>query len=412
MKTFFKKHKSEIVKITLVFATWRIILFIIATLAPIFFEYKPTFPFYDVYLQTSGMPAWIYSFANFDGVHYITIAEKGYHAAANIQAFFPLYPIIISFLNALTITNMSVVLGLLISNISFLFLLYVWCFFIKDTISSTIAWRSLILLLIFPTSFYFGSMYTESVFFLFVIASFFSAHKKKWWLAGLFATLASATRIVGIFLVPALLFELLEQNNVFSSFQFRLIPTLQWKKVGTLIYKTLLQQWKNVSWIIVGSLGLVGYMIFLYKEFNDPLYFFHVQSEFGSGRQESIILFPQVVYRYIKIFLTVRPIDWKFYAYIQEFVMTLGTLTILILSFRKKYKIQTSWLIFSLLCFFLPTLTGNFSSMPRYILICFPLFLTIAHMTKKQWKYILFFLISLVLLILNTMLFIQGYWVA
>jgi len=163
--------------------------------------------------------------------------------------------------------------------------------------------------------------------------------------------------------------------------------------------------------IFLSAGGLLLYMIFLWIEFRDPLYFFHVQEEFGGGRSESLILLPQVLVRYIKIFVTVDWQNWKFFAYTQEFALSILALTTLIVGWIK--KLRPSYLVFSSLAFLLPTLTGTFSSMPRYILVCFPMFLVIAKWLEDKPKLrFAWYGISSILLILNTVLFIQGYWIA
>jgi hypothetical protein len=151
-------------------------------------------------------------------------------------------------------------------------------------------------------------------------------------------------------------------------------------------------------------------MFFLYLNFHDPLYFVHVQSEFGAGRQETIILYPQVVWRYIKILLTARPFDLRYFAYVQEFVAgTLGLVGLLV----AVRKVRPSYSVFALSAFLLPTLTGTFSSMSRYLLICFPLYFLLTFLVQKWPKLgIVWMAVSTLLLVINTVLFIQGYWVA
>jgi hypothetical protein len=160
-------------------------------------------------------------------------------------------------------------------------------------------------------------------------------------------------------------------------------------------------------------LGLLIYMYYLWINFADPFYFFTVQSQFGAGRQNQLILWPQAVWRYLKILATARPIDWKYYIYVQEFLFSLGALYYLIKAFFKKI-LSLAWVLFSLGAYFLPTLTGNFSSMPRYILLCWPIFFYLVKDFSNWHKLykVLYLTISLILLIINTMLFIQGYWVA
>ena len=76
-------------------------------------------------------------------------------------------------------------------------------------------------------------------------------------------------------------------------------------------------------------------------------------------------------------------------------------------------KIRWSYILFAGIAILLPTLTGTFSSMPRYILVAFPLYIGLALVTKSRpelrWTILS---ISGLLLVMNTLLFSQGYWVA
>ena len=68
----------------------------------------------------------------------------------------------------------------------------------------------LLVLTVFPTSFFFVSGYTESLFLLFVISCFLAVREKKWLLAGTMGCLATLTRFQGIFLTLPLLWEAFE----------------------------------------------------------------------------------------------------------------------------------------------------------------------------------------------------------
>lgn len=370
----------------LTFLFWRVALFLVYPLSKIFLPYQPSFagpnslPFYY-------LPAWVYSWANFDGVHYLTLAQKGYFGTALIQAFFPLYPLVIRFLE--TIQGNFLTSGLVISNLSFLLVLFLFKKLLR--LDGHDSFLAIILLLLFPTSFFFGALYNESLFMVLALASFILARKKHWWLVALTVSLASATRVVGIFLLPALLWEFC-QSEIASK-----------KKINSKI-------WLGLVIILLGSTGLLAFMFYLNQAFGDPLYFFHVQAEFGAGRQESLVFYPQVVWRAIKILLTARPFDFRYLIYIQEFLAGVGGVLLLIWGYR---KVRFSYLLFALPALLLSTLTGSFSSSPRYLLVCFPIFIIGAQLLKKnrilKWSWLI---LSGLLLLLNTALFLQGYWVA
>jgi Gpi18-like mannosyltransferase len=381
---------------------WRLALFGVAVVAPLLLAYQPSFPYATSLLPTYGLPQWLYSWANFDGVHYLTIAEKGYIGTGLVQAFFPTYPGLIGIFNWLF--HNSIISGLVVSHLGLLVLLPLWWSLVKLDFGDNRASLSSIAWLLFPTAFFLGATYGESLFISLVLAAFLAARGRHWIVAGVLAAVAGATRVVGVLLVPALMFELLLQEAEISK------VALSWRNFLTTMLTVLKRRKVELAWILLGVSGLVAYMIFLNDEYHDPLYFLHVQSEFGAGRQETIVLYPQVLWRYLKILVTYRPIDWKYFAFAQEAVA--GGLGLLGLLWSAK-SVRLSYVLFALGAFLVPTLTGTFSSMPRYILVCFPLFIWLAGILEtRHWLKWLYLLVSSLLLILNTLLFIQGYWVA
>ncbi len=380
--------KKEIVGIFALFLGWLMFLSVIVMVADRFLPYKPSFPYANEFFKY-GLPETVTKLANFDGVHYLTIAAKGYLETELIQAFFPLYPMLMSAINYLLANQ--VVSGLVISHLFALLSFYALYYLVKMDYGEKTAWVTVVIFACFACSFYLRSLYNESLFMTLLLSSFIAVRKKHYCLAGLLGGLASATRVVGIFIFPSLLlFVFLEDKKNFSAYL-------------------------KVS---LSVLGLLAYMIYLKWHFDDYFFFFHVQEKFEANRQSQLILFPQVIYRYLKIFTTLKVFDLKFYAYLQEFVIAILTFVGLgEMTWQKlKHKWQMPWpyLLFASGAFFTPTMTGNFSSMPRYVLVCFPIFIYLAHFfTAKQPLYLFLYLTtSLIFLIINLVLFSQGYWVA
>jgi len=397
--------KSELKKLTGLFILWRTSLFIIGYFAKYLIRYRPSFP-YAEQLALYDLPQWLYSWANFDGVHYLTIIKKGYFGTGLIQAFFPLFPLSIRLFNFF---ENSLVAGLIISTL-FAYLLFISFYLFSKTFFKNNHWQNLLVFILFPTSFFLGAFYTESLFLSLVLNTFIQSHHRNWFRAGILAALASGTKVVGIVLIPSLIigyfFGEKSLNELIADVKNK---SSRKKIISSLIDKLSLKSVRPISLITIGTFGLFSYMIYLWQRFNDPLYFFHVQAEFGGGRQENLILYPQVVYRYIKILLTARPFDFKYLSYVQEFIS--GTLGLILILLTSK-KIKLSHLIFVLGAFFVPTMTGTFSSMGRYILVCWPIFFIISDWLENRKIKYLYLLVSALLLIINTVLFIQGYWVA
>lgn len=357
------------------FVVWRVFLIVITSLSLLIVPVR--FGFLgggtENYLKNPLLWGW----ANMDGQHYLSIAQNGYFQFE--QAFFPLYPLLIRFLGNLWGGNY--LLGaLFISHFSFLGSLYIFYKLLKKQFSETVAKWGTVFLLVFPTSFFFAGVYTESLFLFFALGSVYCALNKKWLLAGILVGLASGTRLVGIFLLLVLFYE-------------------WWKEKKKSVLSLLVS--------LIGSLGLLSYMFYLWRTYADPLLFFHVQPAFGAGRSgEGIILLPQVFYRYFRIFLTA---DFSYDYLIAAFEIISFALAVLFL-LRGFKKISPAFQIFAWLSLLTPTLTGSLSSMPRYVLIAFPLFIILANESRRIKM--IYLVISSFLLLLVTMFFFRGYFVS
>lgn len=367
-----KLVKSPYAILTLMFLAWRVLLFIIAGIAPIFVQpFGNRFPYVGMLID-SGLPQFLWSFGNFDGVHYLGIAQN-FYAYQYTQAFFPLYPILIKLASYLTAGN-YIVSGLIVSNLAFASGLVIFYKLIRKIYSSKTALWSCLFLLSFPTSYYFGSIYTEGIFFLLIMSSFYLLAENKILAASIVGALASSTRLIGVFLAPAFI-----KDRKFS---------------------------QNAPLLIIPA-GLLLYMAYLYFKFHNAFYFLTAQTIFGQARSTAnVILLPQVFYRYIKILLTTHGLVLATASF--ELTSTVFAIVTLILATK---KMKREWLIFSWLAILVPTLTGTFTSMPRYILVAFPLFIYLALINNIYIK-LLIAALFISLLAVTTALFTQGYWVA
>ncbi len=377
---------------------WRGTLFLIALVTQIYYNFTPTFPYSDIYLVPSKLPQWIWAWANFDGVHYLTIAKSSYSANFT-QAFFPAYPIVLRFVSSAFFDSFKIITGIVLSIFFIYLALY---FFIKllrlDGFTNPQIKMAILFTLIFPTSFFLAALYTESFFLFLEIACFYCARRNKWLLAGILGMLASATKITGILLLPSLIWEWIIANKLLTR------PLFKNYKINFIF---------NICkspFLYLVPLGLLLYMTYLYIQFKDPLLFWHVQSAFGASRSSnSLIFIPQVIWRYLKILSQNSFYHYDYWVALVEFCSFIFAFLILVAGM--KYNIRKSYLLYSWLLFLTPIFTGTFSSLPRYILIIFPIYMILA---KIKNIYICNFtkFIFLVLLIILTSNFIRGLWVA
>lgn len=369
--------------VSALFLTWKLILIIAAYLS-IFFIPLAGRNFlgggFDKYNTTPLFFGW----ANFDGEHYLSIAQIGYRGLE--QAFFPVYPGLMRFLAeqfGVNVTTLTVG-GLIISNMSFFLSLLILYKLLKLDYSRSLTILTLVLILIFPTSFYFGAVYSESLFLFLCLLSFYFARKGKWFLAGILGMISSATRIFGILLLPALILE---------AWQLR-------------------KSWKEVFWIVLIPFGLITYIFYQWLTVGDPLSFYHLQKIVGPQHESGITTLPQVYFRYIKMMLTINFTNPISQTIILEFFV--GIIFFLLPIYGYVKKVRLSYLFFALAGFLLPTIQGSFSSIPRYVIVIFPSFLCLAFILQKNPRSVIvvFILASIIFLILETALFLRGYWVS
>lgn len=331
--------------------------------------------------------AWVW--ANFDGRHFIHIASLGYR---NFDyAYFPLYPAIISILGYV-IHLPHLYLGITVSILSLL-TAYVFVYKITrldyDLETTTV---TLFFLSIFPVSFFYHSAYTDSLFLLVSTASFYYARRGNWVTSGLFAGLATADRIAGITLLPALFIEWWLQNVKRPLHLNEVLP--KFLSSGS---KTL----------VLGMTGIGVYMFYLYFRFNDPFVF---QKSMVAWKQSNIVFPPQVIFRYLKIFYFVDIHSLIFWVAVLEFVAFFLYLALAIYVWR---KVRVSYGVFMVLLLSMVTFTGTFAGTPRYLLHLFPAFIGLALIVRNKPRTI--YGLSILFLVLGfvlTSLFTRGYFVS
>lgn len=365
MKRLWDKYRFVVVS----FVIWRVILFFGELLSFGIPIYSKTY---------MGRIPW----ANTDGLNYVRIAQWGYGHLN--EAFFPLYPLILRGIHYVIPLSFETI-GVIVSTA---------CFFIGlSALYGIVAQQSIrkakwviVCILSFPTAFFFIAVYTESFFFLLTVLVLYFSAKKKWLLACICVGLASATRMVGICTAIFVLYELWKTKNKLRLF--------------------------DMFGILVMPLGLLSYMYYLLKMFGDPLRFVHIQSLYEINRSVGhFIFFPQVLWRYTKIlFLAVgKPTIVAYGVSIAELVLTLGAFFLLYYGWKKKVKL--SYIFYSLVVLVIPTLTGTFTSMPRYILTIIPLFIIFTYIPKNSVKYVLVSLFSILQLV-SVMLYLRGWFIA
>jgi hypothetical protein len=152
---------------------------------------------------------WLDIWGRWDTEWYLSIAKSGYavHGSYTIIpnniAFFPLYPMLVSgILRLLPATLRSptttLFVAVLVANLSLLIGLSWIRQLVAQSYDPTSARRVVIYTLVFPTGFFFSCAYPESLFLATTVGACIYATRGRWWAAGILGALAALSRPYGI----------------------------------------------------------------------------------------------------------------------------------------------------------------------------------------------------------------------
>ncbi|HEX8235635.1 MAG TPA: mannosyltransferase family protein [Abditibacteriaceae bacterium] len=152
---------------------------------------------------------WLNPWTYFDSRFFLGIAAHGY--TPETTAFFPLYPLLLRVF-APSETAMALC-GVLVSNLALALALPLFYSLTRRDFGDDTARRAAWLLAFFPTTVFFSAVYTEAVFFLFLVATFFFVRRGNWVAASACGLLASLTRNTGPLIFLALAWEYWRSGN-------------------------------------------------------------------------------------------------------------------------------------------------------------------------------------------------------
>jgi hypothetical protein len=193
--------------------------------------------------------------AHWDGVWYIKIARAGYADADGSTAFFPLFPLLLRYVGLLFRGDLLIT-GIVLSLLCFAGSAWLLFRLVARDAGEHVAVRAVVYLSIFPTSFFFQAVYTESLFLLLSLACFFWAREGRWRLSGLAGLLATLTRSTGVLLVIPMAVYYFQQRG--------------WR---------LRRADANVANLLMVVEGLLIWMAYLSLSFGRPLLFAEVQEQ-------------------------------------------------------------------------------------------------------------------------------------
>jgi hypothetical protein len=321
--------------------------------------------------------------SHWDGAWYTQIAAEGYGASAPAStAFFPLYPLLVRSFGELFGGPLSQqALSVWAPLISLAFLPFALYFIYQIALQGwgeRVARGSVLTVAFFPTTFFLNSAYTESLFLALSAGSVWAMRvRKDLLLACVLGGFAAATRNVGMFLVVPLFVEWIGQGGLSGGVG---------RKVRGLIYLGLVPG------------GLVTYMGYLWLRFGDPLLFYSAQEYWERRHTAPLTLLSDIVTEayasLADMFGAAFPANSALGGIVERIqsandayalLFLIFAVALFALGFRVlplSLSLYTLLLLITAVSFGKPT--TPLMGFSRYVLVAFPLFITLATLLESR----------------------------
>ena len=307
-----------------------------------------------------------------DGYWYLELADKGYDPGqvpakkAKNWTFFPLYPLLINL--SAYLTGRPLLSSLILNNLCFLLsLVLLYKLILRLSSNHSQAELSVWLLALFPTSYFYSTPLTESLFLCLLLSSFLALENKYILCSGLIFGLLTATRVTGILLLPAYFFRLWEKGSLNSL--------------------------RGLLALALAPTGLIIFMFFLHEQTGSAFAFLENQIHWGrttaslAGFKQALSSLGQGL---------IQP--WNFLG-LNLLVGLLALISGILFCLQKQY----SWGLMLLVPLTASLSTGTFQSLSRILMVLFPIYLVLGGCHNPRWLQTALIAISASLLSLMTL---------
>ncbi len=329
--------------------------------------------------------------SRWDTGFYLSIAEEGYryeNVAFPSVAFFPLYPMLLKAMRA--VTGDPLWAGIILSNLALLAGVILLYRLVEIEGDVGAADRTVWYVLIYPASFFGSAIYTESLFLLLAVATLYLARRDRWWAAGLVSILAALTRLVGLIVMPMLVLEWFQRRR-------KALATGEQPPA-----------WGSLIAALLAPVGTLVYVLYLKLAFGDPLAFMHASQAWARQPRSPIEMVAELFTRPVQgwgaaLADGALPLDnWADLGFVLVFI-ALGV----VLLFQRRWSEGA----FVLMGAVIPLSSGLLMSQRRYMWVLFPAFMLLGRWGRNAWVDRAIFVFSLLALGLFTALFSNWYWV-
>ena len=295
--------------------------------------------------------------------------------------FYPLFPWLATLVNL--VLNDPLASAFVVTTLASMFVAPLLYRLVRHDEEPAVALRAAWFLLIFPTAYFLHIGYTEALFMALVLGSFLAARNERWWLAGVLGGLAALARVNGLILIPALAAEAFAQWMQRPPEERRL----------------------RVEWLAIGlvGVGFGGYLALNQAIYGDPLTFLRIQHEHWY---KSLDWPWNGINATLGWLSSTHPDNVLMQGWMELTFIAIG----LVATVHAAFRFRLSWFVWMAGNLLLFVSTSFVMSVPRYALTLFPLYVSLAVISRRSLVLALISAASIGALIYFAGRFATGAW--
>lgn len=338
-------------------------------------------------------------YRHWDSGWYTEIAQHGY-VTLKQTAFWPMYPWMMSVVHMVTHLSYAAS-GILISLTCFLIALFLLGLLVTRNFGYPVALATMALYAFFPTSYYFDSVYTESLFVAFLIGAVYAANSGYFAFANVLAAFGTLTRNTGIVVCVILLAEYLRHRNM----DLRFWRGDWWRRLN----------W-SVLWLLLSPVALLLFSFYMKSRFGQLFPFLKAEKMWYRQYMSPWRTFTGTLLQYIHGHTTLMSMQYELF----EIVTFLFALALVIIGLFVCGRSMTrwSWWVYTFVVMWLASSEPSMNipdylvSFPRYVLMLFPGFAFLGYAVKRKWILVPIVVCLAAVLFWKSGAFFRGVWIA
>jgi len=317
-----------------------------------------------------------------DSGWYLDIARRGYDVSGAVAggrsniAFAPVYPLLMRYVGRIFGRSPGdyYLGGVVVSWLSFVLAMVALYRLAALDLPPRRAERAVLLTALFPFSFFFGAVYTESTFLLFAVLAFYGFRTRRWALGGVCAAIAGATRVTGILMWPSLAWIAWQvtRSGADADAAVALPRPRERDRLAA------------AAALVAATAGFVLYCAFVYRETGQPFLWAEALTRWGSGYHPGGA-------PWLAPIALVRALATHPYAFVTGSPMavydTLYGVTALVFAAATPFvwrRLGAAYGLFMALNIYVPLSSGAFEGLGRYCSVLFPCFIWLAGLRSRR----------------------------